>query len=346
MGSTAANIGNGLMQGFQFGEGIRRGRVQDERLAAQDERAAAQEARRAEMDGLTIQNAKNTAAEYEANTPIRDGARAEKLAEQEEAAETRRNEQELFAADAYYQKTGDLSAYKDTFKDVDQNYEVHSIGADPKTGEITVEVVDHMGGTITPRKFKDYNELTTTLAKFASPSARKAAIADAAAKKAKLDEEDREEQRDIRGDERKHASAVDLANLSNSSKFALQELKIAALEAGKTGRLVSVADRGKMAVELAKTFKDDRAYRGKTPEQRLQAAKVMIDSLYGEPVPSDPAPADSPAAGGLSKADAGARPPAEKPAGFVRTGTDASGRKVGLRADGTIVDIATGKAVQ
>lgn len=346
MGGTIANIGSGLISGFLFGEGIRRNRVQDERAAAQDERAAAQEGRRAEMDGLTIQNAKNTAAEYDANAPARQGALSEKLAAQKEAAEARLNEQSLFLADKQYQIEGDLSGYKNAFKAADPNYELHSIEADPKTGEITIEVADIMGGTITPKKFKDYSEFTGTLAKLSSPSAYKSAIAQAQAQREKLEAEDREEQRDVRGDKRKHASAVELANLNNSSKFAIQELKIAALEAGKTGRLVSVADRGKLAVELAKTFKGDRAYRGKTPKQRMQEAKSIIDSMYGEQAPSVPAPADSPAAGGLSKADAGARPPAEKPAGFVRTGTDASGRKVGLRADGTIVDIATGKAVQ
>lgn len=320
------HLADGVVGGFMAGRRIKR---EDER-AVQDteERGLRMDAMRTSQENdavdrdFTLQQRERAVSEQQTKDGLRDFFRkVSPLVEagQDDAAmevigqEYKNNP--IFA-DGHYAEA-DKDEKGAFIKDKDGNYSVSYFTEDGKpTGQ--------------KRAVKPEQALVSMLDYFDPEEAikRKQSSAAETAKDA------REHNQQIKLEDVKHDNAMELAQLNNDSRAAIQQLRIDALESGKTGRLVSVADRGKMAVELAKTFKDDRAYRGKTPAQRLQEARVMIDSLYGDPA-EVAAPAPAPAAA------------APKPAApqFVRTGTK-NGRKVGQLPDGTIVDIATGKAVK
>ena len=65
-----------------------------------------------------------------------------------------------------------------------------------------------------------------------------------------------------------------------------------------TGRVLSMADRGKLAIEWAGEIGKTREGKKMTPEELLAAAKKQVDSLYVD-VPA-PAPSPAPAAAGVN----------------------------------------------
>jgi hypothetical protein len=104
-----------------------------------------------------------------------------------------------------------------------------------------------------------------------------------------------------KSDDKKHQQQKELARLNNASQAAISAARSAAELAGKTGNIVSSADRGKLAIELVKTLQNDPANYDVPVSVLVKQSKELIDSLY--PGGGQPSPSQTPAKPAQPKKD-------------------------------------------
>lgn len=312
---NVAQFGNGLLKGYLFDQNLQRQKRQDKRDEARDARDAEAAAQRAEATGLTIQRSKQELGEFEAGAEVRKQKRAAEEQALQDQQSQRQYEQSLLTANKSFETTGKLDGFVQHYNTlVNDGQSATGMTLDPKTGRVDVQLADESGHTWT-RSFDNLGAMTARLNELRSPEAVRAAMEAKEAERRRLAEEQRGEEKDDRRAARDHGYAVDLQGRRSASAEALLKLREEADAAGRTGKMVSQADRGKLILETAGNLADDPEYGSMSHSERVEAAKQLVDSLYPDAGAAAPAaPAAGPAAGLGERPGAQPPKPAAKPA--------------------------------
>lgn len=356
------NLATGLIDGYQVGRKMKR---QDEQDALHAEE------RGLRMDTLRTQNA-NAAEDRQLR--LTEGAE-DRQHELQQRERTLKQQQREDAEDAYLRKRfalmdaaqndpaqGDalVNAIEDDYANdplFDDGYVVKfarnadgSLIKDEKgryRGEQFTKDGKPTGVVQTPTA----NELTDGILGRLSPAETFKSRRDAAAAGAK-DAREHKQKKEI--EQMGHDSAEKVARINADSRLAVAEAKAAIAESRGKGVVESQADRRVQTIGLMKAMKDDNSLKYHTdangkpdfkrPRSYQDQYKEVYGLLYGEDdgggASPPPQAAPKPAARSLTApGKSGAAPQ------YVRTGMK-DGRRIGQLADGTIVDIATGKAVK
>lgn len=295
-------LGNGLLKGFLLHQDLKRQGRQDARDEARDKRETEAAARRAEMDGLNLQRTKKDLEEYEAAAPLRQQKRSAEEQALQDQQRQRAYDQSLLTANKVFETTGKLDGFVQHYNTmVDDGQQATGMTVDPKTGRVDVQLADDSGHSWT-RSFDNLGALTARLNELRSPEAVRAAMEAKEAERRRLAEEQRSEEKDNRKAARDHNYELTRDERRAAAQERLQKLRTDAEVAGRTGTMVSQADRGKLILQTAADLADDPEYAAMSHSERVSAAKQIVDSLYPG---SGDAPAAPAAAGGLKPADKG-----------------------------------------
>lgn len=298
-GLGIGTIGQGLMQGYQFADNIARQKRDEARLDAESERRAA-------MQGLQMeqirQNMDKTRAEmddYAANADIRTAEREKKEADLQYERDSQVNMDALAQArilDGNSQNLdGSIGYINKLGKDFGIQVKPGSGMIDPKTGAVSMMFIGEDGAE-KPYTYPSMDDYEDALMQLGNPRMRAAGIAARRAKADEIAKEERQHKRELEKIEAQGKNSAKVARINQEGRMDLLEFKRDFESRNGTGRVLSMADRGKLAIEWAGEIGKTREGKKMTPEALLAAAKKQVDSLYVDAAPA-PAPAPAAAAG-------------------------------------------------
>jgi len=292
----------GLMQGIQYMDDRNRQKRLEERQTRIDAMNEQREARRAEIDGLELQRAKMEMSDYEADSPLREGERAKKIKTMEQDDEQTVLMDRLAEAMGRDDMTGSLDGRIGMLNELGADFgtQVKSGARDPKTGKLTLTFTTSDG----KERVGEYNsidDLDDDILMLSDKTYRVKAIQSRQASKIESAKEERQHKRELEKIEAQGKNSANVARINQEGRMDLLEFKRDFESRNGTGRVLSMADRGKLAIEWAGEIGKTREGKKMTPEELLAAAKKQVDSLYVD-VPT-PAPSPAPAAA------AGVNPP-------------------------------------
>lgn len=298
--SAFAQVGNGLLRGYLFDQNLQRNKRQDQLMEERAKREAEQAERTAAMDGLTIRQRENELNEYEAGAELRAGKRAADKQALDDQQRTRSYGQSLMEATRQFETSGKLDGFMTHYNSmVPDGYQATNMVMDPNTGRVHVELADE-GGQKWNKSFDSVAEMYERLAELSSPDSVRSAVEARRTELKALEKEKRDEDRDNRKTSRNHQNNLELERMRGDTQERLLKLREEMHAAGKTGRLISQADRGKLTLKLAEDLAEDPAYFKMSHAERIDAAKALVDSLYES--------GESPAAGGLDRPELKPKP--------------------------------------
>lgn len=288
-GANINAAATGLMQGIQYMDERNRRIKQDERQARLDSLAEQREARRAELDGLTLQKTQMEMADYEADKPLREGERVQKLQKMEQEQEQAALMDRLAEAMARDDMTGSLDGRIGMLNELGADFGTQVKGGtrDPKTGKLTLTFTS-ADGQERVGEYNSIDDLDDDILMLSDKTYRAKALQARQTTKAESAKEEREHQRKLKEIEAQGKNSANVARINQEGRMDLLEFKRDFESRNGTGRVLSMADRGKLTIEWAGEIGKTREGKKMTPEALLAAAKRQVDSLYGD---SSPAPA-------------------------------------------------------
>lgn len=304
-GSNINAAATGLMQGIQFMDERRRRDKQDARQDRMDTLAEQRESRRAEIDGLTLQQKQAEMADYQADAPMRQQDRAEKQRQYDARLNRQEADQLMMGLEKEWETTQSMDNSLRAINDrIGDGLDYVGSSVDPKTGKITIQRTDPDTGLAYENTYASMRDLQNkTRAYMGDEEAWRAnwqsRIAEAeklVAKQEKETTDAREHERKLEEIEAQGKNSATVARINQEGRMDLLEFKRDFESRNGTGKVMSQADRGKLAIEwageIAKTVEGMKM----SPAARLAEAKKQVDSLYPSPAPAAAAGVTPPAA--------------------------------------------------
>lgn len=294
-GANINAAATGLMQGIQFMDDRNRRIRQDERLDKD-------QSMRSEIQGLSLQQKQMEMADYQADAPLREGEREKKLKEMESAKEQDALMDRLAETMARDDLTGTIDGRISMLNELGADYgtQVKAGVRDPKTGKVAITFISP-DGKEQVGEYGSVDELDDDILIMSSKEYRMKAMQSRQAAKAAAAKGEIEHKRKLEEIEAQGKNSATVARINQEGRMDLLEFKRDFESRNGTGKVMSQADRGKLAIEwageIAKTVEGMKM----TPAARLAEAKKQVDSLYPSPAPaaaegvSPPAAAPKPA---------------------------------------------------
>lgn len=294
LGLSAAAAG--LMQGYQFADGIRRNKRDEERMDRRD-------ARQAEFDDVRLQSARMGLEEAQLDAPVRATERdVKKQALQSQQAQTQFMDG-LAAAQARDAMSGGVQSRIEFINQIgaDAGLAVESAEVDPKTGAIKMTVRGKDGKSQTGA-YASIDEMDDEILMF-SPEIRQQLMQDSRATKAGIAKEERAHKREIEKVREQGKNSARVAQIGADARIAAAEAR---LEAARDGGLKVSGDPQKRILEYTKLFKGESyqdangkwRVRTATEAQKLATELVEKEMAAGAGGASRPAASPRPAASG------------------------------------------------
>lgn len=297
----------GLMQGFQFMDGMYRQKRADERQVKLDERDAAREQRQIGLDGLRMDKARMDIDEARANQPLAQMEREKKQTDMEMERKRQANFDAFANASMQDRVTGGYDNTVGLINNLGGQFGFNVKGAetDPKTGKVNVTFINP-DGTETVHAYDDRDSFETIASMVGDPTyaakARQAKAEEAKKQAAEIAKEDRMQAGKVAIVQEQGRNAKEVARINADNRLLIAEEKLKAAEL--RGLQVS-GDPHKRVQEYTKMFKEDLITdeNGKRRKPTTTEANEMAIAIVSKQVPGfvpqkDSAPAH-PAAGGI-----------------------------------------------
>lgn len=292
-GANINAAATGLMQGIQFIDDRNRRLKQDERQSRLDALAEQREARRAEVDGLTLQKTQMEMADYEADKPLREGERAQKLQgmkqEQEQTALMDRMA-EVMARD---DMTGSLDGRIGMLNELGADFGTQVKGGtrDPKTGKLVLTFTT-ADGKEQVGEYDNLEKLDEDILMLSSNTYRAKALQARQAGKAESEKLKLEHDRKVEIEKMKLDSGERNARTAADSRVAAADARAEGLSImlGRGGA-VPAEDAIKMQDSITRrlaVINMDRSIRKAPTEYKNALARhEAFPQYYGKPNPAD-----------------------------------------------------------
>ncbi len=314
-GANINAAATGLMQGIQYMDERNRRIKQDERQARLDNLQEQDYARRAELQGLTLQKTQMEVADYEADKPLREGERTQKLQKMEQEQEQTALMDRMAEVMARDDMTGSLDGRIGMLNELGSDFGTQVKGGtrDPKTGKLVLTFTT-ADGKERVGEYNSIDDLDDDILTLSDKTYRAKALQARQTTKAESAKDDRKHKREKELKQMEIDKDLEVARITANSRRAVNEAKATIAESRGRGVIESQADRRVQTINLLKTMKDDPSLKyhtnaeGKPDYKKPRSYKDQYSEAYRLLYGEDGAPAVNPAAGGVTPPKPGNAP--------------------------------------
>lgn len=292
-GANINAAATGLMQGIQYMDERNRRLKQDERQSRLDALNEQREARRAEVDGLTLQKTQMEVADYEADKPLREGERTQKLQGMEQDQKHAALIDRLAKVSVQDKMTGSLDGRIGMLNDIssDTGIQVKGWRSDPKTGKLVLTFTT-ADGKEQPGEYDNLEKLDEDILMLSSNTYRAKALQARQAGKAESEKLKLEHDRKVEIEKMKLDSGERNARTAADSRVAAADARAEGLSImlGRGGA-VPAEDAIKMQDSITRRLavinKDRSLRKAPTEYKNALARHEAFPQYYGKPNPAD-----------------------------------------------------------